>query len=283
MSTPQPCFYFRWLTRRHLHVSAKIASDSVKLVEPLSKSSKRPARKRDRPPRKRRRKVTGPSLLVESKVKDFLEHVESIKDTLGLEDLERFRPDRQPVPTSPEFEEQYNDLRDKLCHAFNKHQLQSFLKLYGLDFPTKHPKIAHVTMIMENAWSWPSLERVKKERIDWTVSSQRSSYLLPPARGKPFNPCSLPYGSQTVLSAHGKRFLQFSNPAVDISHRPCIDGTNLLNISKNYNVHVALLSNPLSLRVEGLNGALKQFEAYLNDFCSVCWHVFPPALYTDRI
>ena len=57
---------------------------------------------------------------------------------------------------------------------------------------------------------------------------------------------------------------------METSHGPCIDGTDLLNLSKNYNVHVALLSNPLSLRVEGLNGALNQFEAYLKNFYSVC-------------
>ena len=162
MSTLQPCFYFRWLTRRHLHVPTKTGDLEV----PLPKK------------RGRRRKVTGPSLLVESKVKDFLDHVESIKDTFGLEDLERYRPDRQPVPTSPEFEEQYNGLRDTLTHAFNKQQLQAFLTLYGLDLPKGYTKQAHVITIMENAWSWPSLEKVKKDRLDWTVSSQRSSYLL---------------------------------------------------------------------------------------------------------
>ena len=243
MLTLQPCFYFRWLTRRHLHVSAKIATDSAKLVEPLlSDSSKQPTRTGDsdvpvpkkkgragrKPkitgpslfvesnlhvpakiatdsaklveplsdsskqpkrtgdsdvpvPKKRRgreRKVTGPSLLVESKVKDFLAHVESIKHTLGLEDLERYRPDRQPVPKLPEFEEQYIVLRDKLCRAFNKPQIQAFLKLYGMDFPAHSRKEAYVAMIIENAWSWPSLEKIKKEKIDWTVSSQRSSYLF---------------------------------------------------------------------------------------------------------
>ena len=70
---------------------------------------------------------------------------------------------------------------------------------------------------------------------------------------------------------------------MDISYGPCLDGSDLLNISKNYNVHVALLSSPLSLRVEGLNGALDQFEAYLKDFNSVCWHIFPSALFIDRI
>jgi len=57
---------------------------------------------------------------------------------------------------------------------------------------------------------------------------------------------------------------------VETSHGSCVDGTDLLNLSKTYNVHVALLSNPLSLRVEGLNGALNRFEAYLKNFDSVC-------------
>ena len=50
MSTLQTCFYFRWLTRRHLHVSAKIATDAVKLVEPPS----------DPPKKKRRKKKADP-------------------------------------------------------------------------------------------------------------------------------------------------------------------------------------------------------------------------------
>ena len=188
----QPCFYFRWLTRRHLHVSARLANDSAKLVEPLSDSSKKPKKTRkkkkptkegdldDDPPKKRskKEKITGPSLLVESKVQDFLDHVESIKDTLGLEDLERFKPDRQPLPTSPEFEEQYITLRNKLCSAFNRQQLRAFLDLYRLNLHAKYTKQAHAVMIMEEAWSWPSLEKIKKEKSDWTVSSQRSSYLL---------------------------------------------------------------------------------------------------------
>ena len=188
-----PCFYFRWLTRRHLHVCAKLATDSAKMVEPLSDPPKKPKKTRkkkekkegdpDAPPKKRgkKKKATGPSLLVESKVKNFLDHVESIKDTFSLEDLERYRPDRQPSPTSPEFEEQYITLRDTLCRAFNRQQLRAFLKLYQLDLPTKHSKETHAIVIMENAWSWPSLEKIKKEKDDWTVSSQRSSYLLSPS------------------------------------------------------------------------------------------------------
>jgi hypothetical protein len=193
----QPCFYFRWLTRRHLHVSAKIATDSVKVVEPLSDSSKKPKRTRSKKPTKaddpdaplpkkrgKKKKVTGPSLLVESKVKDFLDHVESIKHTLGLEDLERYKPDCQPAPTSPEFEEQYIALRDKLSNAFNKKQFRAFLELYQLHLSENQSKLAHVIMVMEKAWSWPSLEKIKKDKIDWSVSSQRSSYLFSPSCSK---------------------------------------------------------------------------------------------------
>lgn len=186
MLTPLPCSYFRCFTRRHLHVAAKKAAGSVKPVEPLSDSTEQPTKTGGlgvlpkKRARTRKRKVTGPSLLVESKVKNFLDHVESIKDTLTLEDLERYKPDRQPKPTSPEFEEQYNVLCDALCRAFNRQQLQVFLKLYGLDLRLSSTKKAYATMIVEDAWSWPSLEKIKKEKMDWTQSSQRSSYLLSP-------------------------------------------------------------------------------------------------------
>ena len=183
MLTLQPCFHFRWLTRRHLHVSAKKVADSAKPVEPSSDSSKKPTKKPTKKSTKkskktdsdglddplpakrgRKRKVTGPSLLVESKVRDFLNHVESTKHTLGLEDLERYRPDRQPTPTSPEFEEQYNLLCNTLSRAFNKEQLRVFLKSYGLDLYLASPKKAYITKILEDAWKWPSLEKIKKEK-----------------------------------------------------------------------------------------------------------------------
>jgi hypothetical protein len=208
-------FYLRWLTRRHLHVSARIATDSANLVEPLystagrSEQSTRTGVDVQEPQKRgRKRKITGPSLLVESKVKDFLDHVESIKDTLGLEDLERYRPERRPMPTSPEFEVEYNALCDKLTHAFTKQQLRVFLKLYGLHLPVKFAKPAHVTMIMEDVWSWPSLKKIKQEKIDWTEISQRRSYLLSCFCSRQFiTPCRFPYGSQTVLSTHGQRFV----------------------------------------------------------------------------
>lgn len=209
-------FCFRWLTRRHLHVSAKKATDSAKLVEPLystANPSEQPTRTgnldvHEPQKRVRRRKITGPSLLVESKVKDFLDHVESIKDTLGLEDLERYRPDRRPTPTSPEFEEQYKALYDTLFNAFTKRQLRVFIKLYGLHLPSNFTKPEHITMIMEDVWSWPSLKKIKQEKIDWTEISHRSPYLLSPfCLRQIIIPCRFPYGSQTVLSAHGQRFV----------------------------------------------------------------------------
>ncbi|KAF8807505.1 hypothetical protein BYT27DRAFT_7189573 [Phlegmacium glaucopus] len=245
MSTPRPSFYFRWLTRRHLHVSAKVATDSVRLSEPsystaeptlpLEQATRTGSLDVHEPQKRvRRQKTTGPSLLLESKMKDFLDHVESIKDTLGLEDLERYRPDRRPMPTSPEFEEQYNALYDTLINAFTKQQLRVFLKLYGLHLPVKSVKSAHVTMILEDVWSWPSLKKIKQEKIDWTEISHRN----------------FPMDPKQSFLLMGK------------------DGTDLLNLSKKFNVHVALLSNPLSLRVEGLNGALNRFEAYLKNFAS---------------
>ena len=179
--------YFRWLTRRHLHVSARTATDSIKLLEPLYSSadpSEQPTKTGSldvHEPQKRavrRRKTTGPSLLVESKVKNFLNHVESIKDTLGLEDLDRYRPERRPTPTSPEFEVEYNALYNQLTKAFTKQQLRIFLKLYGLHLPEKCTKSAHVLMIMEDVWSWPSLKKIKQEKIDWTEISHRSPYLF---------------------------------------------------------------------------------------------------------
>lgn len=188
MSTLQPSFCFRWLTHRRLHVSAKIATDSVKLVEPSYSTpetrlpSEQPTKtgSLDVPePQKRvrRLKATGPSLLVESKVKRFLDHVESIKDTLGLEDLERYRPNDRPVPTSPEFEEKYKALYNTLIRAFTKPQLQVFLNLYGLHLPAKCTKPAYVIKIMEEVWSWPSLEKIRQEKFDRTETSHRSPYL----------------------------------------------------------------------------------------------------------
>src|SRR5947209_4656721 len=45
----------------------------------------------------------------------------------------------------------------------------------------------------------------------------------------------------------------------------CIkDGADLFQLSMQYNVHISLTSNPLSLLVEGLRGALNQLTEQIN-------------------
>ena len=41
------------------------------------------------------------------------------------------------------------------------------------------------------------------------------------------------------------------------------DGSDLLQISTDYNVHVAVTPNPLALKIEGLRGSLKKLEALI--------------------
>lgn len=50
----------------------------------------------------------------------------------------------------------------------------------------------------------------------------------------------------------------------------CIkDGADLFQLSMQYNVHISLTSNPLSLLVEGLRGALNQLTEQINSLKEV--------------
>lgn len=49
-----------------------------------------------------------------------------------------------------------------------------------------------------------------------------------------------------------------------------LDGDDLTSLAKRYNVNLSFTSNPLSLRVQGLKGAIKQVQGFMKVFEQVC-------------
>ncbi|KAF8167999.1 hypothetical protein B0H34DRAFT_792659 [Crassisporium funariophilum] len=246
LAKPSIAFCLRWAAHRRQYAAVATASlpESVVQIDP-SESTRKTRRKTSKTAvpsgSGQRHKGTqksednlSPNLLVESKVQDFLDHIESTKDAITLEDIERHKPNHYPEPHSPQYEHQYNGLVDSLTRSFSQRQFRLFLNLYGIKLPVKRNNRQFAIAIIEQKWKWPSLSQLKRDKIDWTEVDHRD----------------FPMDSRQGFLLMGK------------------DGSNLLNLSKKYNVHLSFTSNPFSLRVEGLKGSLKQFEGYLNNFNS---------------
>lgn len=124
-------------------------------------------------------------------------------------------------PDSPEYIEQYHRLVDTLCRSFSKTQILRFARIYALQgVNTKTKKIEMAEAIIERKWGWPNLLEVEKAKRDRTEVVTEAFPVTP---------------SQLFL----------------ILGR---DGADLLQLSRQFNVHISLDRNPLSLRIEGLRG-----------------------------
>ncbi|KAJ4001041.1 hypothetical protein F5050DRAFT_1727364 [Lentinula boryana] len=191
-------------------------------------------------PKKATKKLTGedtqkkntPSrnLLEESKIQSYLDHIAETSNTVTLADITRLQPNDHSDPETPEYEEEYNALVDRLCRSFSKKQLHSFIKMLELEGARrKSSKQHHAVHIIEDGWGWPSLAKVKARKRDWSeVLSQ-----------------SFPLDPRQSFLILGK------------------DGANLHALSNQYNIHIGFTTRPLSLNAEGVRGALKQLEEHI--------------------
>ncbi|KAF9263456.1 hypothetical protein L218DRAFT_959007 [Marasmius fiardii PR-910] len=185
--------------------------------DPKPKSKKKASPKRTpKPPPK--------NLLKETKVEEYLAELAASKDIVTLADLTRLRPSQHSDPTTnpKEYEVEYNQLLDRVQQAFNKKQLVHFVDILDVVRPKQRTKSAYTVQIIEQAWGWPRLTEVQKRRRDWSEVESEFFPLNPP---------------QSFLFL-GK------------------DGSDLLEFSTEFNVHVAFSPKPLGLKVEGLRGAL---------------------------
>ncbi|KAL0951055.1 hypothetical protein HGRIS_007794 [Hohenbuehelia grisea] len=172
------------------------------------------------------------NLLERTKVE---EHLEAIKATssapLTIEDLERYRPETPGDPDLPQYEADYKNLVNTLCNSFNRAQLRAFGQLYGLEprfISSKRTKDQYARAIAEQRWGWVSLAEVQKRKEAWMPTTQ-----------------SFPLDPRQSFLILGK------------------DGSDLLELSAKYDVHITLSSNPLSLKVTGLKSSLEKLGRYM--------------------
>ncbi|KAH8102497.1 hypothetical protein BXZ70DRAFT_1006415 [Cristinia sonorae] len=143
----------------------------------------------------------------------------------SLEDLERFRSKQPPAADSPKYPKAYSELVDNLCRSFSKEQLKSFVGTYAPNSPMSRfgrRKMDYAESIVEH-WGWPSLKEVERNRRDRTEVSQQT----------------FPVSSAELFLILGR------------------DGSDLLELSREFNVHIALQQQPMALRVEGVRNSLR--------------------------
>ncbi|KAJ3868742.1 hypothetical protein EV359DRAFT_77385 [Lentinula novae-zelandiae] len=126
-------------------------------------------------------KSKGPSrnLLEESKIQSYLDHIAETGNTVTLADITRLRPNVHSDPETPEYEEEYNALIDRLCRSFSKKQLYSFVKMLEIEGSRRGSAKRHsAVQIVEDGWNWPSLAKMKARKRDWSeVLSQYGANL----------------------------------------------------------------------------------------------------------
>ncbi|EIW64440.1 uncharacterized protein TRAVEDRAFT_33225 [Trametes versicolor FP-101664 SS1] len=148
------------------------------------------------------------------------------------EDLERCRPLHQPSPHSPQYVETYTTLINNLSRSFTKEQLRKFLAetLGASRHSGKHrKKVEYAESIVEQLWGWPTLKELEKAKRDRTEVS-----------------------IQAFPVTASDLFL-FLGP----------DGSDLLRLSKDFDVHISLRREPMALQVEGSRGALRDIAERL--------------------
>ena len=116
---------------------------------------------------------TQPSVVENSKLRQYLDHIESTKHNLVLGDVERYKPDKKIDPRYPSYDEKYREIHRALVQSFTKPQLRKFLKLYGLpSISTSRRKETFAEIIMEK-WGWEPLAKVQEERTEWKEAIER--------------------------------------------------------------------------------------------------------------
>ncbi|KLO20256.1 hypothetical protein SCHPADRAFT_992338 [Schizopora paradoxa] len=149
-----------------------------------------------------------------------------------LDDLESCRPSDRPSSDSKHYAAAYEELVDRLCRTFSKAQLRNFCIQYGIEGKLtgkKQRKDGYAEWIITKCWGWENLREVERRRRDKTEVVAK----------------------KFTLSPH-ELFLLLGK-----------DGSDLLQLSIDFKVHIAVESNPLSVKVEGLRGSLKNIETLI--------------------
>ncbi|KAH9082134.1 hypothetical protein EDB83DRAFT_2592049 [Lactarius deliciosus] len=171
--------------------------------------------------------------LESSKTESYLLSLLTDDVTPSLRDLERLKPPEHPDSHSKEYSAVYSSLLDSICRSFSHDQLRSFAQQYGLSLTSKLRKASYAEAIVEKAWQWPSLRELKLARSGRHEVTSLALALSP----------------SELFILLGK------------------DGSDLFQLSREYNVYASVKRNPLSLYLEGNRDSVKGAEEYI-DPCS---------------
>ncbi|KAE9411001.1 hypothetical protein BT96DRAFT_983660 [Gymnopus androsaceus JB14] len=141
--------------------SSTAPSDSSSESTKPTKNSKKASAKKAKVPIR--------NLLEESKIQSYLDHIAETSNTVTLADVARLRPSRHSDATTPEYENEYNALVDRLSSSFSKKQLKMFGEMMGVKQNLKGSTKKHYAVrIIEGAWNWPSLTEIQQKKRDWS-------------------------------------------------------------------------------------------------------------------
>ncbi|KAI9460933.1 hypothetical protein BJY52DRAFT_239582 [Lactarius psammicola] len=165
-----------------------------------------------------------------SKTESYLLSLLTDGVTPSLRDLERLKPLEHPDPHSKEYTVVYGALLDSICRSFSNDQLRSFTQQYGLSPGSNLRKVLYAEAIVEKAWQWPSLRELKRARSGRTEVTSLVLALSP----------------SELFVLLGK------------------NGSDLFQMSREYNVYASVKRNPLSLYLEGSRDSVKGAEEYID-------------------
>ncbi|KAH9486822.1 hypothetical protein JR316_0000887 [Psilocybe cubensis] len=159
-------------------------------------------------------------------------HLVQLRDNpFTVQDVEHLKPKKQTNAKSKNYESEYQQVLNVLLKSFTWPQLRQYVEHANLSPPSRGNKLATAQHILENIWGWTPLQQVLQDRADWSESGEQLFTLDP-----------------------GYSFLLVGK-----------DGTELLQLSRRYNVKMSF-TNPRTLKVQGLKGALKQVAGYIESF-----------------
>jgi hypothetical protein len=165
-----------------------------------------------------------------SKTESYLLSLLTDDVTPSLHDLERLKPSEHPDPHSKQYTAVYGALLDSICRSFSNDQLRSFTQQYGLSLGSKLRKVSYAEAIVEKAWQWPSLRELKRARSGRAEVTSLALALSP----------------SELFILLGK------------------NGSDLFQLSREYNVYASVKRNPLSLYLEGSRDSVKGAEEYID-------------------
>jgi len=196
-----------------------------------------------------------------SKTESYLLSLLEDGATPTLHDLERLKPPQHSDPRSTKYALEYRTLLDNICRSFSSDQLRSFTQDYGLQLGLKRRKMAFAEAIVEKAWQWPSLRELKRAQRDRTGVASRSmcTLILTPIC---LTFCSGSTHLERAFRSTWKRLPPASSKTRSLT--PVLDGSDLSELSKKYNIHISVKPNPLAIYLEGSRDSVREAEIYVD-------------------